>query len=219
MIRLVQYIKEALNPKVNKWIKSVNDSMQKLIKDKNKIEPIKVNADDVGGPEKPFSFKDLSDSSAIREIVSNKQYGFPITDLIIKNSKSFLTDKDSEKELNPDAMLYFSRSEEPKETEKNNAKGEAPVPTYFVGIIIFDKSQSYIDNFCHVVNAEYSLCVANGDEMMKNIFKNFTLHQLNKIGKFSGLTAKPTNPKQKAALVKLGFNSFKYNKDLLTYEI
>ena len=84
---------------------------------------------------------------------------------------------------------------------------------------MFDQNVSYIDNFIHLIEIESSLIVKNPVPLNKAILMDFIKYIKSKNQQIIGITAKPTHPKMKAILIKLGFDSFKDNKEILTYKI
>ena len=75
-----------------------------------------------------------------------------------------------------------------------------------------------IDNFVHLIAIESSLVVAESLVLNKAILNDF-IKLINADGHYQGITVKPTHPKMKANFIKLGFNSFKDNKEILTYKL
>ena len=125
---------------------------------------------------------------------------------MLQNPNKYLVDKsgEEEKELKPECLPYWYQQD-------NNI--------YFIGIVMYDSSVTYIDEFAHLVDIETSLCVSESVPVLKAMLNDFALHYLNKKGNYKGLTAKPEHPKMKAILNKLGFNPFKDNKDILIYKL
>lgn len=206
MKNLTEYILESIKPDVIKWLKQVYETMQKLIKN-NKVQPINVDIKQLAKPQKGgFSFDDFANDKMVKTIVNDKMVGFVVTSQMINNPKMYLVDKNGEeqKELKPECLPYWYQQE-------NNI--------YFVGIVMFDTSTTYIDEFAHLVGIETSLCVSESTPVLKAILNDFALHYLNKKGNYKGLTAKPTHPKMKAILTKIGFSTFKDNPDILTYKL
>ena len=84
---------------------------------------------------------------------------------------------------------------------------------------VFDKNVSYIDNFVHLIGIESSLIVQESLPLNKAILADFVKFMEGEKQQFIGISAKPTHPKMKATLIKLGFNTFKDNKEILTYKL
>ena len=208
MKKLSTYICEALQTKISKWIADVYDTMSNLIKD-NKIVPLDVDTTKLNKPDKDrFKFKDFMNDKNVKNIVNNKLIGFPISSQMAKMEHKTLVDKNpnEEKQLDPECLPYWFVD------NSNNI--------YFVGLVIFDPTVSYLDEFIHILNIEASLCVKDPKTLLKGIYNDFTLHYVNeKIGKYKGVSAKPTNPKVKATLLRLGFRAIPDNKDILTMKI
>lgn len=200
MKQLITYITEKLKSDVQQWLKQVYDTQQSLIKD-NKVQPIKVDVNKLNKPKKSFTFEDFSTDAIVKQIVSDKQVGFAVINQMIRNPKQYVFDEN--KEMNPDCLPYWY------------ADGEN---IYFVGLCIYDKNVSYIDNFIHLIAIESSLVVAESLVLNKAILNDF-IKLVNADGHYQGITVKPTHPKMKANFVKLGFNSFKDNKEILTYKL
>ena len=200
MKNLITYITEKLKSDVQQWLKQVYDTQQSLIKD-NKVQPIKVDVNKLNKPKKSFTFEDFSTDTVVKQIVGDKQVGFTVINQMIRNPKQYVLDED--KELKPECYPYWY------------AEGEN---VYFVGLCIYDKNVSYIDNFVHLIAIESSLVVAESLVLNKAILNDF-IKLVNADGHYQGITVKPTHPKMKATFIKLGFNSFKDNKEILTYKL
>ena len=200
MKTLITYINEKLKADVEQWLSKVYDTQQKLIKD-NKVEPIKVDINKLNKPKKPFTFEDFSTDTVVKNIVGNKQVGFTVINQMIRNPKQYVFDED--KQMNPECLPYWY------------ADGEN---IYFIGICIYDKNVSYIDNFVHLIAIESSLIVSESLPLNKAILNDF-IKLINADGHYQGITVKPMHPKMKANFIKLGFNSLKENTEILTYKL
>ena len=200
MKQLLTYINEALKSDVQQWLKNVYQTQQTLIKD-NKVQPLQVDVNKLNKPKKSFTFEDFSTDAVVKKIVGDKQVGFVVTNQMIRNPKQYIQDEN--KELAPECLPYWYQDGE---------------NIYFVGICIYDKKASYIDNFVHIIGIESSLVVAESAPLLKAILGDF-IKFIEKEGNFVGISAKPTHPKMKANLIKLGFNSFKEIKEILTYKL
>lgn len=211
MRSLTQYINEALRGEIRKWFKQVYDTMKKLIKD-NKLEPIEVDVDKLSKPDKGgFKFDDFATDNIIKDILKNQSLGFTVINQMIKIPTKYMINNDEEKtQLKPECLPYwYVESGEKKDDQK----------VYFVGLIMFDTTTKYVEDFCNIMALETSLCVTNSTDVQKAMLNDFALHYLNKKGNYKGLATKPLHPKMKAIFTKLGFRSFKDNKDILTYKI
>ena len=197
---IVIYILEALKADVQQWLKQVYNTQQSLIKD-NKIQPIKVDVNKLNKPKNSFTFEDFSTDTVVKQIVGNKQVGFTVINQMIRNPKQYVFD--DKKEMNPECLPYWY------------ADGEN---VYFVGLCIYDKNVSYIDNFVHLIAIESSLVVAESLVLNKAILNDF-IKLVNMDGHYKGITVKPTHPKMKANFIKLGFNVLKENSEILTYKL
>lgn len=200
MKTIISYITEKLKADVQQWIKQVYDTQQKLIKD-NKVQPLKVDVTKLNKPKKTFTFEDFSTDTIVKNIVGNKLVGFTVINQMIRNPKQYVFDEN--KQMNPECLPYWY------------ADGEN---IYFVGLSIFDKNVSYIDNFVHLIAIESSLIVSEALPLNKAILDDF-IKLVNGDGHYQGITVKPTHPKMKANFVKLGFNSLKENNEILTYKL
>jgi len=206
MKHLIEYINEQLKPDVQKWLANVYKTMQSLIKD-NKVQPIDVDPKKLAKPEKGgFTFDDFTNDKTVKTIINDKVLGFTVTAQMLKNSNKYLVNKsgEEEKELKPECLPYWYQQD-------NNI--------YFIGIVMYDSSVTYIDEFAHLVDIETSLCVSESLPVLKAMLNDFALHYLNKKGNYKGLTAKPEHPKMRAILTKLGFSPMKDNKDILIYKL
>ena len=200
MKKLVSYIIEKLNADIEKWLESVYNTQQNLIKD-NKIQPIIVDAKKMNKPKKPFSFNDFSSDTIVKKIVGDRKVGFTVINQMIRNPKQYLID--NEKKLNPECYPYWYQDGE---------------NIYFIGLCIYDKTVSYLDNFIHLIAIESSLPVNNSSEVNKAILSDFIkMASIN--GTYKGITVKPLHPKMKANFIKLGFKVLNDNKEILTYKL
>ena len=195
------YLIEGLKSDVQQWLKKVYQTQQTLIKD-NKVQPLQVDVNKLNKPKKSFTFEDFSTDAIVKKILGDRQVGFTVTNQMIRNPKQYILY--DEKELNPECLPYWYQ-------DRDNI--------YFVGICIFDKNVSYIDNFVHLIGIESSLIVQESLPLNKAILGDFVKFMEGEKQQFIGISAKPTHPKMKATLIKLGFNSFKDNKEILTYKL
>jgi len=206
MKNLINYIIEALNinerlnTDVQQWIKKVYDTQQALIKD-NKVEPIEVDINKLNKPNKTFTFEDFSTDTVVKNIIGDKQVGFVVVNQMIRNPKQYVLDEN--KQMNPECLPYWY-------SNGNNI--------YFVGLCIFDKTVSYLDNFVHLIAIESSLIVEESLILNKAILNDF-IKLVNADGHYQGISVKPIHPKMKANFIKLGFNPLKENKEILTYKL
>ena len=205
MVRLKEYINEALRAEVTKWLEQVYNNMKGLIKD-NKLEPLEVDEKKLSKPDKGgFMYDDFATDKLVKEIVEDKQLGFTVTTQLFQNPKKYLIANvnDVDKELKPECLPYWYQGEN----------------IFFVGLILLDTTTSYIDDFVNIVNIETALYVKNSEPILTAMLNDFALHYINKKGNYKGLCAKPSHPKIKATLLKLGFKTFEDNKDILTYKL
>lgn len=193
------YITEALAAKFRRWFKDVYKSQQSLISD-NQLQPIDVDEHKLNKPKHSFKFEDFAKDQVVKQILGDKTTGFTVINQMMKNPKKYLIDED--KELAPECYPYFYQQ------DKN---------IYFVGMTMFSKTQ-YVDGFIHMVGIEASLIVKESQPLLKAMLNDF-ISLVSKEGEIKGITAKPLHPKMKAIFTKLGFSSFKDNKDILTYQI
>lgn len=200
MKKLSLYILEKLNYDVEKWLKSVYETMQKLIKD-NKVQQIEIDVKKLNKPKKPFNFNDFLTDTIVKQIISDKQLGFTVTNQMIRNPKQYILDE--EKEMNPECYPYWYQQDD---------------NIYFVGLIIYDKTVSYIDNFIHLIGIESSLIVSESQVLNKALLADF-IRLANNNGSFNGITVKTSHPKMKATFIKLGFNTLKEDNNILTYKL
>jgi hypothetical protein len=162
---------------------------------------LQIDVNKLSKPKRTFTFEDFSSDPIVKKIVGDRQLGFTVTNQMIRNPKQYIFDEG--KEINPECLPYWYQ-------DGDNI--------YFIGICIYDKNVSYIDNFIHIISIESSLVVAEALPLNKAIFNDF-IKYIEKEGNFIGITAKPTHPKMKANLIKLGFNTFKDDKQILTYKL
>ena len=201
MKSLIRYIIEGLKSDVQQWLKKVYQTQQTLIKD-NKVQPLQVDVNKLNKPKKSFTFEDFSTDAIVKKILGDRQVGFTVTNQMIRNPKQYILD--DEKELNPECLPYWYQ-------DRDNI--------YFVGICIFDKNVSYIDNFVHLISIESSLIVQESLPFNKAILADFVKFMEGEKQQFIGISAKPVHPKMKANLIKLGFNVSKDNKEILIYKL
>lgn len=202
MRSLYSYIIEALKQDVQKWLKQVLDTQQSLVKD-NKLQPIEVDVKKLNKPKKPFEYDQYAGDPVFKKLVLNNVIGFTVTGQMLKVPGKYL--KDGDKEYKPNCYPYWYSSEE------NNV--------YFVGICMYDQNIQYIENYLHVINIESSLIVTDSTVLNKAMLSDFGKTMKKANGNIIGFTAKPQHPKAKAALLKMGFNTSKENKEILVYKI
>ena len=200
MISILAYIHESLKTDIQKWLKDIYQTQQSLIKD-NKLQPIQVDTSKLNKSKKSFIFDEYATDETFKKIINNKQVGFTVTSQILRIPNQYL--KDDDKEYKPDCIPYWYKD------DKN---------VYFVGLCMYDKNVTYIDSFIHLINIESSLIVSESLPLLKAILNDF-IKTINKEGNYNGISAKPTHPKIKATLIKLGFNASNDNKNILTYKI
>lgn len=210
MKRLKDFINEALRGEVHKWIEQIYNNMKSLFID-NKTEPIDINIDNLNKPAKGgFKFDDFSSDNIIKNILKDKFIGFEITNQIINTPNKYLINNEEEKTLlKPECLPYWYVEEtENKDTQR----------IYFIGLILFDTTTNYIEDYCNIISIETSKCVNNSLEVQKAMLNDFLLHYLNKKGKYEGLATEPVHPKLKGIFTRLGFKTLSENKNILTYK-
>ena len=200
MISILAYIHESLKTDIQKCLKDIYQTQQSLIKD-NKLQPIQVDTSKLNKPKKSFIFDEYATDETFKKIINNKQVGFTVASQMLRIPNQYL--KDDDKEYKPDCIPYWYKD------DKN---------VYFVGLCMYDKNVTYIDSFIHLINIESSLIVSESLPLLKSILNDF-IKTINKEGNYNGISAKPTHPKIKATLIKLGFNASNDNKNILTYKI
>ena len=201
MISILAYIHESLKTDIQKWLKDIYQTQQSLIKD-NKLQPIQVDTSKLNKPKKSFIFDEYATDETFKKIINNKQVGFTVASQMLRIPNQYL--KDDDKEYKPDCIPYWYKD------DKN---------VYFVGLCMYDKNVTYIDGFIHLINIESSLIVSESLPLLKAMLNDFINKIINKLGNYNGISAKPTHPKIKATLIKLGFSVSKDNKNLLVYKI
>lgn len=198
MKTLTEYnIYEGLSNDVKKFFDNVFKTQEKLI-EKNKVQPIDVDATKLNKPKHSFKKEDLSDNS-IKQIIASKHTGFTVAMQMISNENKYF--KDEDKEYNPDCYPYFYKD------GKN---------IYCVGLLMYDEKINYIDQFVTLLLIESSMIVSKSINVDKGILNDF-INMMK--GKYKGICVKPVHPKLKATFTKLGFTSMKDNKDILTYKL
>lgn len=225
MKSLRMFIDESLNSKVQKWIKQVYNAMIQLNKD-NKIQPIEVDVNNLAKPQQSFEYKEYSDDMIFKKIISNKVFGFVVSNQILQTPKKYLiyqsnAENGENKLLEPKCLPYWYR----KSSQTNEANEEVELsnnpidPTYFVGLVLYDTNTSLIEGYINLVSIETSLCVKESLPVLKAMLNDWALHYMNKEGKYIGIASKPLHPKMKSILMKLGFSPTKDNKEILAYKI
>lgn len=199
MKSLVRYITEGLKNEYKKWLQNVLNSQLSLIKD-NKVQQLTVDIKNLNKPEKSFLYDDFINDPIVKKIIGNKQTGFVVTNQIIRNPNQYI--KDEDKKFNSECLPYWYQ-------DGNNI--------YMVGICIYDKTVSYVDDFVHIISIESSLAIEDSVELNKAIVNDF-IKFIQKDNNVTGLSAKPKHPKMKAILQKIGFNELEDNKEILTYK-
>lgn len=199
MKSLTRYIIEGLKNEYKKWLQNVLNSQLSLVKD-NKVQPLNIDIQNLNKPEKSFLYDDFINDPIVKKIIGNKQTGFVVTNQIIRNPNQYI--KDEDKKFNSECLPYWYQ-------DGNNI--------YMVGICIYDKTVSYVDDFVHIISIESSLAIEDSNELNKAIVNDF-IKFIQKDNNVTGLSAKPKHPKMKAILQKIGFNELEDNKEILTYK-
>ena len=198
MKTLTEYnIYEGLSNDVKKFFDNVFKTQEKLV-EKNKVQPIDVDAAKLNKPKHSFKKEDLSDNS-IKQIIASKHTGFTVAMQMLSNENKYF--KDEDKEYNPECYPYFYKD------GKN---------IYCTGLLMYDEKINYIDQFVTLLLIESSMIVSKSITVDKGIINDFI--NMTK-GKYKGICVKPVHPKLKATFTKLGFTSMKDNKDILTYKL
>ena len=199
--------------------------MQQLIKD-NKLQQLDVDINNLNKPQKPFEFDDFSRNQFVKKIIKDNKIGFVVTNQMMNMPKKYLvmnTDE-GDKEIKPLCFPYWYRPQsstnEAKADEVKTKVNKNEIdPTYFIGLIMYDETSSYVDEFVNLISIETSLCVKESAPLLKAMLNDWALHTLNKSKDYKGICAKPTHPKMKAMLLKLGFSTMKDNKDILMFKL
>lgn len=201
MKSLVKYIIEGLKSEYQQWFNKVYQTQQALVKD-NKIQPIQVDINKLNKPERTFTLQDFSTDPIVKKLIGDRHIGFTVINQMIRNEKQYILDET--KQMNPECIPYWYQ-------DGNNI--------YFVGLCIFDRNASYIDNFIHLIGIESSLIVEESLPLNKAILNDFIKFIEGEKQKFIGISAKPMHPKMKASLIKLGFTISKDNKEILLFKL
>ena len=188
---------EGLSGDVKKFFDNVYKTQETLV-EKNKVKPIDVDPKSLNKPKHSFKKEDLQDN-AVKQIIGSKHTGFTVANQMLSNDKKYFVDDD--KEYKPECYPYFYKD------GKN---------VYCVGLLMYDEKVNYIDNFVTLVLIESSMIVSKSQDVDKAILNDF--ENMMK-GKFDGICVKPAHPKLKATFTKLGFSSFKDNKEILTLKL
>lgn len=198
MKTLTEYnIYEGLSNDVKKFFDNVFKTQEKLV-EKNKVQPIDVDAAKLNKPKHSFKKEDLLDNS-IKQIIASKHTGFTVAMQMLNNENKYF--KDEDKEYNPECYPYFYKD------GKN---------IYCAGLLMYDEKINYIDQFVTLLLIESSMIVSKSIIVDKGILNDF-INMMK--GKYKGICVKPVHPKLKATFTKLGFTSMKDNKDILTYKL
>lgn len=199
------YINESLQKAEQQWLENVYKTNLSLIKDK-KLVPIDVDIKKLNKPKRPFEYDRYFDDPIFKKIINDDNVGFTVLNQMFRNDKKYL--QDDEKEFRPNCYPYWYVIDIDDKHQN----------TYFIGLCVYDKTNTYIDNYIHLIGIESSLIINNSTELNKAILNDF-ISVIKKDGNFDGITAKPNHPKMKATLIKLGFKLSKDNKEILTYKI
>jgi len=198
MKHLTTYLFEALKNDVQKWLKQVFDGQQKLIKS-NKLQPLTVDVEKLNKPEEPFLYNDFFNDNTVKLMIGNNKIGFTVINQMIKNPKQYISDKD----INGECYPYWYQDND---------------TIFCIGLCVYDKNVSYIENYLSLYGIESSLIVQNSKDLNKAILNDF-IKQVPQIGDYEGLAVKPIHPKMKANLQRIGFNPSQDNKEILIYKI
>ena len=94
MKTLTEYnIYEGLSNDVKKFFDNVFKTQEKLV-EKNKVQPIDVDATKLNKPKHSFKKEDLSDNS-IKQIIASKHTGFTVAMQMLSNENKYFKDENS----------------------------------------------------------------------------------------------------------------------------
>lgn len=198
MKSLENYILENLNEdlieKIKSWFKNIYKTQEKLIKN-NKSISIKVDTQNIKGPNKPCKITDISNEEL--EIINDSKVGFPITSDILKNKNKYLVD-DNKKEYDVKVNRFYY-------VDGKNA--------YSIGYSMYDVSIQKIEGYANVLDLEVVSNVENISEVQKFIMEKLE-EDVKKLGK-TGLIYEVKHPRLKPIFIKQGFKTSIENKNWL----
>lgn len=202
MKSLLDYIKQYnINESISKNIKEQFDNIYKsyqTLLSNNDIKPVDVDETKLSKGKDSFEKDDLKDES-LKQVITNKSFGFVVASQMIGNVNKYFNDGD--KELKPTCYPYFY----------NDGTNE-----YCVGLLMYDEDVTYIDNFVTLISIEPSLCVTKALTVNKGILNDFCESMKDK---YDGIVVKPVHPRLKAIFTQLGFRTFSDNKEFLTLKL
>lgn len=193
----IKHLNEGLLDKLKSWFKDLFKSQESL-----KNETIKVDIKKLKSPDKPTKLKDIENNPEELKLINDKQVGFPVTALLIKEKKKYLVKEDNKgnnEEYEPLIERYFYV------TENGNR--------YDVGIVMYDEKLKNDNNYVNMLNLEVVAQVDNISEVQKAINNVFETNRKKK--GYSGAQYISKHPRVKATLIKQGYKSENNNKDIL----
>lgn len=208
MKHYTQYINEALDSEIQKFLKGIYDVEIALFKS-GKLQDIEIKQgtdikqneiNELKRIKNPFEFKNYSTDKVLLSIINDKNIGFPETSKILKGKNTLLPENSA-----PFMYAYW------KNTEDNI--------TYFIGLCMYDINKSLKDDYLTIINIETVSFIKDEFGLAKTILGQFIkdIENLNK--NYEGLVVKPIDAKHKTFFNKLGFVNDKEDKNLMIYNI
>ena len=195
-----KYVNEGLISWFKAFFRKLKKSQKSRYNDEtNKVEMYKVDTKKMKVQKEPVKLSDVDNDTI--ETISDEHTGFAIAGQILKNQNKYL--KTKEHTFDPYMQCYFSK-------ENNN--------TFYVGLIMYDDTVSFVDNYKHIIDIESNLIVDNPTEVNKTMIEQFA-ESLKDSG-IQGFTSNmKLHPKLKANLMNAGFKPSNTNREIYIYNI
>lgn len=210
MIRSMQSLREfiiaeTLRREVSQWLDQVKGNQLKLGENTGQINMVEVDVNKITSPDKiTFTFEDFMKDKSVQAMILDKKVGFTnlarLRNDVIKND-------------NNECIPYWYRPEN-KEVDKDGKIS----PTYWCGIVIYDKQKTLVDGYLTITLAETPMFVDKSDQVIRAIMERFmTLDSERIIGqKYDGIAMETEDAKLKAICQKIGMKPMQDNKNIMT---
>lgn len=185
--------------KIIGFFKKINSKILKVIKDKTLKNKINIKNDKLVKKQKQsLSFEEINNIKELKNIIKDKNLGFPEFNKILPKYKSFINNDGDE--LKPKFNLFFYK-------EYNTI--------LYAGIIGVDDKKVLMDNALTLFYIETSSIIENKNDIMRIMLNDL---QNSYINKYDFIAIKPITPLVKSEIVKLGFKK-QAQTEIYSYKI
>lgn len=190
-------LNEGLLSKLVNWFKNLYKTQEILKDDKN----IKIDVNNIKGPDKPTTLKDIESNKEELKLINDPKVGFPITSMLIKNKNKYIIKEDENGNKTP----YDPKIDRYFYVEGKNK--------FYIGIVMFDDTMKNDNNYVNMLNIEVIDNIDDQQNILKFINNSFETKMKKKSG-FKGSQYITKHQTVKTILLKLGYK-FENNKNIL----